>query len=105
MTTTQIFPYPALTKIFGKPTAAAIIVLQGELYVNATAIPNPATTKGHLGSVMPAADYLHKPGVNEGILLRYIREPLIRVQEIGLGVPGSTMTKHMQHTRMDKMHC
>jgi hypothetical protein len=59
----HIFPYPTLTPIIGKPTAASIIQLQGEISANARSLTNRSTNVGHLGMVLPPAEYISKQGV------------------------------------------
>ena len=52
-------PYPSVTKILGKPDAATLRVLKQQIYANAAAVTSNAGggNHGHLGMVMPVADY------------------------------------------------
>lgn len=58
------FPHPTLTKIHGKPTNTTIKLLRKEVYANARAIPSThgGGAHGHLGLIMPAAEYLALAG-------------------------------------------
>ena len=53
------FPLPELTKMQGKPTNSSIKLLKKELYANARAINSEhgGGAHGHLGLVLPAAQY------------------------------------------------
>ena len=61
---TLTFPHAELTKIAGEPTNTAIKLLKKEIYANARAIPSTrgGGGHGHLGLVMPPADYLTLAG-------------------------------------------
>jgi hypothetical protein len=63
-TTTFEFPYPTLTRIEGRPTAATLTILRSEIYANALAIEsdNGGGDDGHLGVVMPPTEYLARAG-------------------------------------------
>ncbi len=60
------FPHPTLTKILGIPSNSTIHLLTKEIYANACAVPSTrgGSRHGHLGLVMPAAEYLITTGVN-----------------------------------------
>ena len=53
----DLYPYPILTKITGKPTYTSISTLQRQFYANALAIDSPSGggQHGHLGLVMDNA--------------------------------------------------
>ena len=59
------FPHPKLTSIIGKPTNTALKTLTKEIYANARAIPSTrgGGAHGHLGLVMPLAEYMLLTGV------------------------------------------
>ena len=59
------FPHPKLTPIIGTPNNTALKHLTKELYANARAIPSTrgGGGHGHLGLVMPAAEYMVVTGV------------------------------------------
>lgn len=60
-TSTSItFPHPVLTQVIGTPSSQSIQTLKKELYANARAVhsTNGGGQNGHLGLIMPAADYL-----------------------------------------------
>ncbi|KAL3939000.1 MAG: hypothetical protein SGARI_001528, partial [Bacillariaceae sp.] len=53
------YPTPVLTAIVGKPKAATLRTIRREVYANARAVPSLANgQRGHLGVIMPAAEYL-----------------------------------------------
>jgi len=58
------FPHPRLTPIIGTPTNSTVKLLTKEVYTNARAIPSTrgGGNHGHLGFVMPAAEYLTLAG-------------------------------------------
>ena len=62
---TDLYLYPSLTKITGKPTYTSISTLQQEIYANARAINSPfgRGQNGHLGLVMDNAAYTTRAGV------------------------------------------
>ena len=64
-TSTLTFPHPKLTPIIGTPNNTALKHLTKELYANARAIPSTrgGGGHGHLGLVMPAAEYMVVTGV------------------------------------------
>lgn len=57
--TSYTFPYPTLTVIEGKPTAATLLVLRKEIYANARSVHCDlgGGANGYLGVVMPPAQY------------------------------------------------
>ena len=59
------FEHPELTKITGKPDTTSVNLLRREVFANARAVPalQGGGAHRHLGSVMPAADYLALAGV------------------------------------------
>ncbi len=59
------FPHPKLTPIVSTPNNTALKHLTKELYANARAIPSTrgGGGHGHLGLIMPAAEYLVVTGV------------------------------------------
>jgi len=68
MTTNNItvtYPKPILTKIVGKPKYLNLIQLRRELYANARNVCSPDAdgNQGHLGVIMPEADYQARGGV------------------------------------------
>ena len=56
---TFTFPHTELTKIEGLPTPITLTKLRSEIYDNAMSVPSTAGggIYGHLGIVMPAAEY------------------------------------------------
>jgi len=64
-TSTLTFPHPKLTPIVGTPTNSGIKQLTKEIYTNARAIPSTrgGGGHGHLGLVMPVAEYMVITGV------------------------------------------
>jgi len=54
------FPHPKLTPIIGTPNNTTLKHLTKELYANARAIPSTCRGggHGHLGLIMPAAEYM-----------------------------------------------
>jgi len=64
-TSSLAFPHPRLTNIVSTPTNTTIKLLTKEIYANARAIPSTqgSGNHGHLGFIMPAADYLVLAGV------------------------------------------
>src|SRR5210317_941171 len=62
MTTTDPFPFPhpELTPIHGKPTGPTVSKLLTQVFANAIAVPstNGGGNHGHLGAIVPAAEYL-----------------------------------------------
>jgi hypothetical protein len=55
-----IYPHPTLTKIIGKPSYAALKLLQKEIYATARTVfsTRGGGNNGHLCLVMPALEYL-----------------------------------------------
>jgi len=55
-----MFPHPKLTSIIGTPNNTALKHLTKELYANTQAIPSTCGggSHGHLGLIMPIAEYL-----------------------------------------------
>ena len=53
------YPHPTLTKIKGRPTLYSVLTLKKQLYANARVVPCilGGGAQGHLGYIMPAADY------------------------------------------------
>jgi len=64
-TSALTFLHPKLTAILGKPTNTALTQLTKEIYANARAIPSTrgGGGHGHLGLVMPIAEYMLLTGV------------------------------------------
>jgi hypothetical protein len=62
--TSLVFPTPVLTPIVGRPNNSSLQVMQQQLYQNARAIASPlgGGENGHLGLIMPPAEYLLRPG-------------------------------------------
>jgi len=58
-TSALMFPHPKLTPIIGKPTNTALKQLTKEIYANKLAIPSTrgGGGHGHLGLIMPLAEY------------------------------------------------
>jgi hypothetical protein len=58
-------PHPTLTPIHGKPTAATLKGLKKEVYANARAVYSEqgGGLNGHLGVVMPTAQYVICAGI------------------------------------------
>ena len=65
-----VFPKEVLTPLKGKPDATSLQILQQEIYQNARAVPSflGGGQLGHLGLVMPAAEYLLRPAAQAFIL-------------------------------------
>jgi len=66
MTETDLqFTHPVLTKIIGEPTAETILLLTQQVYANAKGISSTlgGGAHGHLGMLMPPAEYLALAGV------------------------------------------
>lgn len=59
-----VFPHPSLSPITGQPTSTSLKLLHKEVFTNARAIPSTrgGGAHGHLGLVMPAANYLALTG-------------------------------------------
>lgn len=58
------YPTPKLTTIHVKRKAGSLPILRRKMYANARAIPSLVNgTRGHLGLVMPATEYLALTGV------------------------------------------
>jgi hypothetical protein len=57
--TSYKFPYPSLTTVEGKPTAATLLLPRKEIYANARSIHCDlgGGADGYLGIVIPAAQY------------------------------------------------
>jgi hypothetical protein len=62
--TSLVFPTPVLTPIVGRPTNSSLQIMQQQLYQNACAVASPSGggENGHLGLIMPPAEYLLRPG-------------------------------------------
>jgi hypothetical protein len=63
-TPSLVFPTPTLTKIIGRPNNSTLQLLQQQLFQNARAITSTrgGGRHGHLGLVMPPAEYLQLAG-------------------------------------------
>jgi len=59
------FPHPHLTPIAGTPSHTCLKLLTKEIYANVCAIPSTCRggSHGHLGLVMPVAEYIIDTGV------------------------------------------
>jgi hypothetical protein len=62
-----VFPTPVLMSIVGRPTNSSLQVMQQQLYQNTRAIASPlgGGENGHLGLIMPPAEYILRPGAIE----------------------------------------